>query len=187
MLSDLLHERAALYVAGAMTAEERDTFELLLEFHVELRAQVAALQQVGTAITLSGIRRQASPPPALRHRILASLEGCPRPQEPDAMVVTNPVGLIEWVNPPFTQLCGHTLAEIKGRKPGHVLQGPETDQAVVQRIREAVHARRPCREQLLNYHKNGSRYRVEIAITPILDDDGQPLWFVAKERRLAMS
>lgn len=185
MLSELLHDRAALYVAGAMTASERDTFELLLEFHEELRAHVAALQKIGTAVTLSRLPRKAAPPPSLRHRILASLESCRRQTEPDPMVVTNPVGLIEWVNPSFTQMCGHSLSEIKGRKPAHVLQGPETDQAVVQRIRESVHERRPCREQLLNYHKDGTRYRVEIAITPVLDDDGNPLWFVARERKLA--
>jgi PAS domain S-box-containing protein len=186
MLSELLHERAALYVAGAMTAAERDTFELLLEFHEDLRAHVATLQKVGAAVTLSRVRCPTPPPPSLRRRILASLDTRPRQVEPDPMVVTDPAGCIEWINPSFTQLCGHTLAEIKGRKPAQVLQGPETDPASVQRIRTAVHARRPCREQLLNYHKDGTRYRVEIAITPVLDDDGRPLWFVAKERKLAL-
>ncbi len=187
MLSELLHDRAALYVAGAMTAAERDTFELLLEFHQELRAHVAALQKIGAAVTLSGLRRRTAPPPSLRHRVLASLDSRARQTGPDPMVVTNKAGLIEWINPAFTDLCGHTLSEIKGRKPGHLLQGPDTDQTTVQRIREAVHERRPCREELINYHKDGTRYRVEINITPILDDDGEPLWFVGKERKLALA
>jgi len=187
MLSELLHERAALYVAGAMTAPERDTFELLLDFHEDLRAHVASLQKVGAAMTLSRVLHPTPPPSSLRHRVLASLATRPRQIEPEPMVVTDPFGCIEWINNSFTQLCGHTLAELKGRKPAEVLQGPETDQKSVQRIREAVHARRPCREQLLNYHKDGTQYRVEIAITPVLDDSGQPLWFVAKERKLALA
>lgn len=186
MLTELLHDRAALYVAGAMTTAERDTFELLLEFHSELRAHVAELQEIGTAVVMSQLRPAATPPAALRNRILAALDSRPRQIGPDPMVVTNPAGLVEWINPAFTALCGHEFPAIQGRKPGHLLQGPETDPEAVNRIRTAVHERRPCREQLINYHKDGTRYLVEVAITPVLDDDGQPLWFVAKERKLAL-
>jgi PAS domain S-box-containing protein len=98
--------------------------------------------------------------------------------------VTDPVGRIEWVNPAFTAMCGHDLAELRGRKPGPILQGPDTDPAAVARIREAVHARRACRETLVNYHKNGTPYRAEVRIAPVLDDAGEPLWFVARERLL---
>ena len=56
--------------------------------------------------------------------------------------------------------------------------------APVQRIRDALRERRPCRETLVNYHKDGTLYRVSVAIAPILDDEQQPLWFVAKERKL---
>jgi PAS domain S-box-containing protein len=90
------------------------------------------------------------------------------------------------VNAAFTAMCGYTQEELQGRKPGHLLQGPETDPAAVQRIRAALAARQACRETLVNYHKDGTRYRVQVAITPILDDGGDPLWFVAKERKLAV-
>ena len=39
-------------------------------------------------------------------------------------------------------------------------------------------------ETIVNYHKNGTPYWVEIAITPIFDDAGQPLWLVAREREV---
>ena len=101
------------------------------------------------------------------------------------MLVTCPQGRVEWVNPQFTAMCGHSFDEIRGRKPSEFLQGPDTDGAVVQRIRDAIRERRKCRETLVNYHRNGTRYAVELALTPVLDDDGKPLWFVAKERKLA--
>jgi PAS domain S-box-containing protein len=101
------------------------------------------------------------------------------------MVVTCPLGRVEWVNPQFIAMCGHSFEEIRGRKPGEFLQGPDTDAGVVQRIRDAIRARRKCRERLYNYHRNGTRYAVEVALTPVLDDAGEPLWFVAKERKLA--
>ena len=184
MLSELLQDRAALYVSGAMTGPERENFELILEFHEELRLHLAGLEAVATAVEMAHLPAAAAPPAALKSRILAALDAHPRPTEPDGFVVTDPGGHVEWVNPAFTAMCGFALDELKGRKPGHALQGPDTDPGAVQRIRAAVQARRPCRETLVNYHKDGSPYRVSVAITPILDDDAQPLWFVAQERKL---
>jgi hypothetical protein len=39
----------------------------------------------------------------------------------------------------------------------------------------------------VNYHKDGTPYRADVRIMPILDNAGQTLWFVAKERKLAES
>lgn len=186
MSSELLQDRAALYVAGALTAPERESFELVLEFQDDLRAHVARLQDVGAKVLLAQVPRHTAAPSSLKSRILDAIETRPRQLQPDSLVVTGPNGLIEWANPAFSAMCGYSMAELKGRKPGHVLQGPETDPAAVQRIREAVRERRSCRETLLNYHKDGSLYRVDVAITPILDDEGAPLWYVAKERKLVL-
>lgn len=184
MLSELLQDRAQRYVSGDMTAPERENFELVLVFHHELRAQVAGLQEVVTAVVMSQVAPVAPPPAALKTRILGAVDQLPRQKEPEGFVVTDPRGLVEWVNPAFTAMCGYALEEIKGRKPGHLLQGPGTDPAPVARIREALRDRSPCRETLVNYHKDGTLYRVDVRITPILDDDQQPLWFVAQEQKL---
>lgn len=177
---DLL-ERAAHYVSGEMPATERESLEVVLEFHKELRAHVAGLQE-----TVAGLAAAAAvaPPAGLKVRLLAAVAALPAPAEPEALVVTDPGGLVLWVNPAFTAMCGYTLAELKGRKPGHLLQGPATDAAAVQRIRESLRARRTCRETLVNYHKDGSRYSAEVRIAPVLAEGGDPLWFVAKERKV---
>jgi PAS domain S-box-containing protein len=130
---------------------------------------------------MAGLRKSPPVNPVLKDRVLSGLAGHPQQWQPDGIVVTGPDCCIEWVNPAFTAMCGYCLEEIKGRKPGHFLQGPDTDPAGVQRIREALRERRACREVLVNYHKAGSRYRVDISIAPILDDAGDPLWFVARE------
>lgn len=186
MHQELLHDRAALYVAGALSELEREAFEVLLEFKDDLRAHVAGLQEIGTKVLLADVPRHARPPAGLRSRILAAVADRPRQLEPDSLVATGPDGRVQWVNPAFTTLCGYTLEELRGRKPGELLQGPRTDPAAVVRIRAALQARRPCRESLLNYHKDGSVYRVDLAITPVLDDAGAPLWFVARERKLPL-
>jgi PAS domain S-box-containing protein len=91
---------------------------------------------------------------------------------------------VQWVNPAFTAMCGYTLDELRGKNLGPILQGEKTDRETAARMRRAVKEYQPCLETILNYHKNGEPYWVEIAITPILDDAGKPLWMVAREREL---
>lgn len=185
MPTEFLQDRAALFAAGAMPATEREAFEVLLEYQVELRVQVVQLQEAMGLAAVAGTIRDEAPPAALRNRILESVGRIPPGVgEPEAFVVTGPGGLVEWVNQAFTDMCGYSPEELRGRKPGHLLQGPETDVATVDRIRAALRAARPCRETLVNYHKDGSRYHVDLRIMPVLDDARQPLWFVARERKL---
>ena len=185
MLNELLQERAALYAAGTMTVPEREQFELVLEFHEELRALVGGLADAATIITLGTLPADgAVPAPELKARILAAVAGRPQQTVPEGLVVTGPDGFVQWVSPTFTAMCGYTLGELSGKKLGPILQGEKTDRVAAVRMREAVQAHRPCRETILNYHKDGTPYWVEIAITPILDDAGQPLWLIAREHEL---
>lgn len=187
MISEVLQDRAAQYAAGAMSAPEREAFEILLEAQPELRELVEGLREVVTAVTLADARPAVAPPAALKARLLGELERLPPKPESAGLVVTDAHGRVEWVNPAFIAMCGHSLSELKGHKPGHVLQGPETDRVAVDRIRQAMRRRQACRETVLNYHKDGSKYRAEVNIMPILDDAGEPLWFVARERKLTES
>ena len=184
MLSDFLQDRSALYVSGAMPVEEREAFEVLFEFDPVLGRHVAALQEAAALSLLGPQPALAAPPAMLRERILAVAAMTPQ-ETPDALVVTDPAGGIVWINAAFTDMCGYSLDELRGKKPGRVLQGRDTDAATVDRIRTAVAARRPCREQLVNYHKDGHAYRADVRIAPILDDASEPLYFVARERVLA--
>jgi PAS domain S-box-containing protein len=188
MLSELLQDRAALYVSGAMLAPERESFELVLEFHKELRAHVAGLQEAMTTVARAQVKPIA-PPAGLKERLLRSAVAQPLPaerEEAEGLVVTGADGRIEWVNAAFTAMCGFALDELRGRKPGQLLQGAATDLAPVDRIRASVRERQACRETLINYHKDGTAYRVDVRITPILDDEREPLWFIAQERKLPM-
>ncbi|MDE3212826.1 MAG: PAS domain S-box protein, partial [Bacteroidota bacterium] len=47
------------------------------------------------------------------------------------VIIADRLGLITWVNKSFTRLTGYTLEEAVGKKPGSLLQGPETDPATV--------------------------------------------------------
>lgn len=185
---EILQDRAALYAAGTMLPAERAEFELLMEFHKELQQHVSRLLEVAAVVMVatSGDHR---PPPSLKDRILAAVPAhgpAPVHGAPAAKVRTDGSGLIEWVNPEFTAMCGYELAELRGRKPGTVLQGAASNREEIAALRAAIREVRPIEAELINYHKNGSPYRVHIAITPICDDDRKPLFYLAKERRLPL-
>jgi len=185
MLTDFLQDQAALYVSGAMTAQDREQFELVVEFHDELRGFVAGLSEVAVAVLLAAhLPHTTVLPPDLKARIAGRVAGRAQRVTPEGMVMCGPDGFVEWINPAFTAMCGYTFDELRGRKLGPILQGAKTDQETAERMRRAVHAYTPCRETIINYHKSGAPYWVEIAITPILDDAGQPLYLVAREREL---
>jgi PAS domain S-box-containing protein len=185
-MNEFLQERAALYVSGMMTAQEREEFELMLEFHDELRAFAAGLAEVGASVTLAGLRSPRSrPTPGLKAQILGASLARTQQVIKDGVVVSGTDGLVQWINPAFTTMCGYTLDELRGKKLGPILQGEKTDREAADRMRLAVRACRPCREVILNYRKNGEPYLSDIAITPILDGEGQPLLLAAREREVA--
>jgi methyl-accepting chemotaxis protein PixJ len=99
----------------------------------------------------------------------------------NAVIITSKEGNIEWANEGFTRITGYTLKEILGQKPGSFLQGPDTDLATVQRIREKLLAKQPFNEEILNYTKDGRPYWLSINITPSLDQNGNVTQFIAIE------
>jgi len=99
----------------------------------------------------------------------------------NAVVITDAAGVIEWVNEGFTRITGYGLDDVIGRKPGEVLQGPDTDPETTERMREKIAHTEPFQEVILNYHKSGESYWTEINCNPIFDENGQHSGFIAIE------
>lgn len=112
----------------------------------------------------------------------------------NAVIITDPIGNIEYVNDGFTRISGYSLDEVMGRKPGSFLQGEQTNQTTVRRIREHLDAKRSFTEEIYNYNKNGEGYWLEINISPIFNDEGELVNYMAiqlditkrKEQELAV-
>jgi PAS domain S-box-containing protein len=192
-ISEELQTRACLYVTGAVTAEERAEYEVLMERQPALLAYTTELQEVAAAVLLESLPPLQNTSPDLKTQVLRSIDAkleverfvSAYLQDPrEAALFTDAAGLVQWVNPAFTLMCGFTLDELRGRKPGSLLQGELTDQASVSRLRQAILAGTPCREELINYHKDGHPYWVAIALSPILGPDGAPRGFMAIESEL---
>jgi len=183
MLSDFLQDQATLYVSGLMPPEERANFDVVIDYHDELRDCVLGMAETSSRLVMAD-SSATLPPASLKSRVTAQIAARGMEYSPEGRVLCNPDGRVEWVNAAFTSMCGHSLTELRGKKPGPILQGRDTDPTSIDRMRRAVHQCRPCTETLLNYHKNGDAYWVQVSLAPILDDRGELLWFVAREREL---
>jgi PAS domain S-box-containing protein len=100
----------------------------------------------------------------------------------NAVIITDRKGRIEWVNNGFSRISGYAFDEVKGRTPGSVLQGPESDPEIVHRMSTAIDSHRGFREEILNYNKDGKPYWILIEAQPIYDTHGEVVQFMAIER-----
>jgi PAS domain S-box-containing protein len=95
--------------------------------------------------------------------------------------IEEPGPAIVFVNPAFERITGYSSAEAVGRNP-RFLQGPKTDRGVLAEIHQSLVRRVPIRRQILNYHKDGSEYWLDVDIVPVLSATGACTHFAAVER-----
>lgn len=77
-----------------------------------------------------------------------------------------------FVNPMFERMTGYEAATALGRNC-RFLQGADTDQRAVDRIRAALAAGSPGRVTLKNYRRDGSPFWIDLALAPVHDEAGQ--------------
>ncbi|MGN6506322.1 MAG: PAS domain-containing sensor histidine kinase, partial [Tepidisphaeraceae bacterium] len=104
----------------------------------------------------------------------------------DAVIITEahlelPGPRIEYVNPAFTRMTGYTAEEALGKTP-RMLQGPQTDRALLRTLRDDLLHRRSFHGETINYRKDGTPYHVEWRITPLFDAKGEVAKWVAIQR-----
>jgi len=95
------------------------------------------------------------------------------------VIIADADGRCEWVNPAFAARTGYTMEEMLGKRPGHVLQGPDTDPRAVAEIARALREHRSVSTEILNYTKRGEPYWTMVHINPILGADGALQRFVS--------
>ena len=98
----------------------------------------------------------------------------------NAVIITDIMRRITWVNPGFENISGYRANEVVGKSP-NLLQCEATDPLTVAQMREALNAGKSFQGELLNRHKNGHEYWLNIDIQPIRDPAGQLSGFMAVE------
>lgn len=94
------------------------------------------------------------------------------------IVITDPKGVIQWVNAAFTRITRFEATEILG-KPTSVFRSGAHPPEFYQEMWETISGGDVWRGELVNRRKTGGLYDEEMSITPIADARGNITHFVA--------
>ncbi|WP_051307201.1 PAS domain S-box protein [Desulfomicrobium escambiense] len=144
-------------------------------FPVELR-DFAAFDEEGDVRYAWGIVRDISERMRTEARISTLMQMVE--QSPVCIVMTDPQGRIEYVNPKFTQISGYTFAEVRGQNP-RILGSGRKSREEYGELWATIASGRQWRGEFHNRHKDGSLYWESALIAPIFDPDGKITHYVA--------
>jgi len=99
-------------------------------------------------------------------------------QSPSIVLITDRNGLIEYVNPKFTQVSGYSLEEVVGHNP-KILKSGETTSEEYADLWRTIRSGGEWRGEFHNRKKNGELYWESASISAIRDPDGAITHFLA--------
>ena len=82
-----------------------------------------------------------------------------------------------YINEAYEELTGYDAELALGRNC-RFLQGPDTEEAAVAEMREAIENREPVDVEVINYREDGTPYWNHVTIAPLFDEDGDLTHFV---------
>jgi PAS domain S-box-containing protein len=107
----------------------------------------------------------------------------------DSVIITEarptelPGPRIIYVNKAFTTLTGYEYKEVIGETP-RILQGEKTSRAELDKISLALQEEKYIRVDVINYHKDGQAFWIELSISPIFNDQGQLEYFISVQKAI---
>lgn len=87
---------------------------------------------------------------------------------------------IIYVNDAFTEMTGYEAGEVIGETPG-MLQGPDTDAEVLERLDRKMADGETFHGRTTNYRKDGTPFEIEWKVRPVHDGD-RTTHYVAVQR-----
>lgn len=94
------------------------------------------------------------------------------------VLITTPQLRVVSVNEAFLSMTGYTERELIGVDCS-LFNGPLTDRTTTTKLVRAIKEKREFSGQLLNYRKDGSSFWNELAISPVVDDQGRLSHFIS--------
>ena len=141
--------------------------------HLELTAFRAAPLRIACIFTDITWRRQIE---GDRGRLLAAIEAVA-----ESIVITDIKGVIRYVNPAYERVTGYTRAEAIGRNP-RMLKSGRQDAATYAELWGAISSGRDWKGHLVNRRKDGSLFTEDAIISPVRDDSGKLVSYMAVKR-----
>jgi PAS domain S-box-containing protein len=99
-------------------------------------------------------------------------------QSSASIMITDPQGAIEYVNPYFEKHTGYSYAEAKGQNP-RILKGGDQPDSFYKELWTTISSGREWRGEFRNKKKDSSLYWEQASISAVRDDHGQIVNYVA--------
>jgi PAS domain S-box-containing protein len=99
------------------------------------------------------------------------------------MVVSDPTladNPLVYVNQAFEALTGFNATEVLGRNC-RFMQGPLTEQADIERLRDAIRNHKQINIDLLNHRRDGTPFWNRLMVAPVFSAEGELRYFVASQ------
>ena len=101
-------------------------------------------------------------------------------QSPNSVIITDAAGIIEYVNPHFSQMSGYAAEEVIGKNM-RLHQSGMTPEEVYEKLWRTIKSGQVWRGELLNKSKHGRLYWEELIISPIFDESGNITHFLSQQ------
>ncbi len=99
----------------------------------------------------------------------------------ESIILTDAKGDIQYVNPFFEKMTGYTREEVIGSAPG-VLQSGKHDDKFYSSLWKTISKGNVWKGHFTNRRKDGTLYEEEAVISPVKDDEGNIIHYVAVKR-----
>jgi len=99
-------------------------------------------------------------------------------QSGEAIVITDPQGIIEYANPTFERISGYSLQEAIGAKTD-ILKSGMHDEAFYGDLWQTISAGKVWKGRFVNKKKDGTLYTEEATISPVFDASGGIVNYIA--------
>ncbi len=106
-------------------------------------------------------------------------------QSPVSVIVTDTDGIMQYVNPKFTEVSGYTSEEAIGQ-PVNLIKSGLMPASLYEEMWSTVLAREEWRGEVINRRKDGDTYWEAVSISPIMDTAGAITNFVAVKEDISL-
>ena len=101
----------------------------------------------------------------------------------NGVVITDHEGRVEWVNPAFEKITGFALKDVAGKNLRFLKSGKHSSQ-FYKSLWDKLHSGETFTADFVNRRKDGTLYRSHQTITPLQDNSGKIVSFVAIQENI---